>query len=140
MEKEKKVDIVLKGSTKSDDVVFLRPDRLVEVPQHELTDPPLTVPDLEDSIAAMLARRIAGVKTQFNSVNQRNYPVDPNSLTQALDIVKNYNADLQKKLESQDAAITQKIESTKAQKEREKQEKKEFEAFRASQAQMLLNK
>lgn len=130
MAKEKKEDIVLKGKTTAPTVSFLRPDRITEVPQHEMTDPPLTVPDLEDSIAQMLARRIAGVKTQFNSLSERQYPVDPNSLTQALDIVKNYNADLQKKLQFQENHIVETIASEKIRKEKEKKDKEDFEAFK----------
>lgn len=96
-------------------------------------EPNLTVPDLEDSVEQMLARRTAGIKERINNSGERQYPVDPTSLTTALGVVTKHKQELEHKLREQEEHAERTLHEKQQQKEREKQEKQAFESFKKQQ-------
>lgn len=110
------------------------PFRCKELPSYESDEPPLTIPNLEDTVELMLSRKIAGIQQQeFNSEGVRFYPTDPTSLTTALQFVKDRKLELEDKLKAQQKHIVETEKQARDKKQKDDADKKAFEDFKKRQ-------
>lgn len=101
--------------------------------------PPLTVPDLADSVEAMLARRNSGIPSgsTSGSLMMRSFPTDPSTIKTAGEVLRAIQDSSKKELEATNKQIQlTKIESAK----KAKQAQKDAEAFAEFQAQKAQKK
>lgn len=106
----------------------------------DLSDKPiLTVPDQEDSIEKMVARQRAGIEAT-TSQGKRNYPIDPNSLKQAKNVVEEHIKSLKEDVNGKIDNHRKNQAVLKAKRERDEKDKADFEAFKRSSANSAASK
>lgn len=76
----------------------------------ETKEPELTIPDLADSIEAMLARREAGLSQPTTLLTMRAFPTDPSTRVTASDLLK----DIQEKGKQELLQVNNQIAATQA--------------------------
>lgn len=101
------------------------------------TEPKLTVPDLADSIGAMLARRTAGVEDAPTTLMMRSYPTDPATIRTAQDTLRDLTLAAKADLEKDKKAIVAHRRTKKAEAEKVAAEQKAFAEFQANQKKLI---
>lgn len=95
------------------------------------TDAPvLTVPDLEDSVERMYARRVSGITEVGFMPTQRSYPTDPISVKKAADFLAEYQKELSSRVEADKQQIAQIKATAEKTRKHEQREREEFEAYK----------
>lgn len=112
------------GSTDSRQFITFRTKVLVP---WSSTLPPLTVPDLADTVEQMFQRRASGISdNQPAALMMRTYPTDPHSIKTAQEMLVDLKSVAQTELET----VNKQIATTKAERAKgEKQAAKDKEAF-----------
>jgi hypothetical protein len=99
----------------------------------------LTVPDLEDSVEQMLARRQSGIES-FNLRNQivssRPYPADPTSVETAADVLSKIKTQAETELKQKQDSVKQAQQTALKNAKAQQKQTEEFEAWKASQENM----
>lgn len=75
------------SNTAAGSLMWKFPYRYQSVPTWSSTEPDLTIPDLSETIEQIFARRESGLALPLPLMAQRYYPVSPESLVQAKDVV-----------------------------------------------------
>lgn len=115
--------------TGDEEEAFFYIHRTIQEPALLSSEPSLTVPDLEESIEQIFARRAAGIPDSSpRSLGTRVYPADPESLKSAKQMVEEMTKNL--KLEQEN--LKQEAENLKNKRAEEaEQAKKEKEMYKA---------
>jgi len=117
----------------TDPYFFALPFHSKLTPRWVSTLPDLTVPDLADSIEAMLARRASGLPAPTSAMmTMRDYPTDPATRVSAVEMLKQIQADGKEELKTLNAEyLTAKAAKAKAAAVAAA-EQKAFEEFKAA--------
>lgn len=110
------------------------PFHTTAVKEWQSEKPPLTVPDLADSLEALLARRSAGIAGVGPTMSLRSFPTDPATIKTAGEMLREVRENAKMQLESAKLQIeARRIERAEKQVQDEKQ-RADFAAFLASKS------
>lgn len=101
--------------------------------QSEAGKAELTVPDLADSIEAMLARRESGLPAPTTVEAMRQYPTDPSTQRSATAFLKQIQEDGKKEMQELDAQYKESKQAKAEAKAKAEAEQKAFAEFKATQ-------